>query len=73
MQKFGATGKYPKGSLGPDDQGELSMGVTHDSKGTVILNFGKEVSWIGMPPEQAINFARLILRHAGVRKVEIEL
>lgn len=71
--KFGATGQYPDGSLGPHDEGALQMGVAHDSKGTVILNFGKEVSWIGMPPEQAINFARLILRHAGVKKVEIEL
>ena len=73
MKKFGATGKYPLGMLGPDDEGALQMGITHDNKGTVILNFGKEVSWIGMPPEQAINFAKLILRHAGIKKVEIQL
>jgi len=73
MKKFGAMGKYPHGSLGPDDEGALQIGVAHDSKGTVILNFGKKVSWIGMPSEQAINFAKLILRHAGAKKVEIEL
>lgn len=72
-QQFGGTGKYPQGSLGPDDEGELQMGVAHDSKGTVFLNFGKEVSWVGFPPEQAINLARLILQHAGAKKVEIEL
>lgn len=71
--KFGATGEYPRGSLGPSDRGALQLGVTHDSKGTVLVNFGTEVSWIGMPPEQAIEFARLILRHAGAKKVEIEL
>lgn len=71
--KFGPTGKYPAGMLGPQDEGALQIGVTHDSKGTVIVNFGKAVDWIGMPPEQAVNFARLILQHAGARKVEIEL
>jgi hypothetical protein len=71
--KFGATGKFPDGMLGPDDEGALQVGVAHDSNGTVILNFGKEVSWIGMPAEQAINFAKLILRHAGAKKVEITL
>lgn len=71
--KFGATGKFPRGMLGPSDEGELNMGVAHDSKGTVIVNFGKEVSWFGLPPEQAIEFAKLILRHAGAKKVEITL
>jgi hypothetical protein len=36
-------------------------------------NFGKPIAWFAMPPEHAINFARLLLRHAGVKKVEIEL
>ncbi len=71
--KFGATGKFPHGSLGPHDEGELQLGVAHDSKGLVHVNFGKDVSWFAMPPEMAINFAKLILRHAGVKKVEIEL
>lgn len=71
--ELGPTGKFPRGMLGPSDEGELTMGVTHDSKGTVILNFGKEVSWIGLPPEHAVEFAKLILRHAGAKKVEITL
>jgi hypothetical protein len=74
MTKFGATGNYPDGSLGPDDEGELQIGVARDSQGNVIVNFGnKGVSWLAMPPDRAIGFARLILRHAGVKKVEIEL
>lgn len=72
-EKLGATGKYPEGSLGPGDEGALNIGVAHDSRGNVIINFGTEVSWVGMPSAQAINFARLILRHAGTKRVEIEL
>lgn len=70
-QKFGATGEYPRGSLGPTDLGALKVGIAHDSKGNVILNFGTEVSWIGLPPEQAIDFAKTILKHAGATKIEI--
>jgi hypothetical protein len=71
--KLGATGKYPHGSLGPHDEGAVQMAVAHDSKGNVHIDFGKDLSWFAMPPEQAINFAKLILRHAGAKKVEIEL
>jgi hypothetical protein len=71
-QKFGPTGKFPQGILGPSDEGEIQIGVAHDSRGTIIINFGTRVSWLGLPPEQAINLARTILRHAGVKKVEIE-
>jgi hypothetical protein len=71
-EKFGPTGTYPRGSLGPHDEGGLRIGVAHDSKGNIIINFGVEVSWIGMPPENAIDFARSILKHAGVSKVTIE-
>ena len=71
--KIGATGKYPHGSLGPHDEGALNMAVAHDSKGNVHVNFGKDVSWFALPQPQAIQFAKLILRHCGVKKVEIEL
>lgn len=69
--KFGPTGKFPDGMLGPDDQGEIQIGVTHDSKGTVIINFGKEVSWVGFPPEAAINLAKTLFKHAGATRVEV--
>ena len=71
--KFGGTGRFPRGSLGPQDEGELQFGVSHDSKGLVHINFGKDVSWLALPPETAINLARLLLKHAGAKKVEIEL
>jgi hypothetical protein len=72
-KKSGPTGTFPLGKLTPDGEGGLKIGVAHDSKGNVILNFGTNVAWIGLPPEQAINFAKLIMKHAGAKKVEVEL
>lgn len=71
--KLGETGKFPQGQLHPGDEGELQFGIARDGDGNIHLNFGKDVSWLAMPPEVAINLARLLLKHAGARKVEIEL
>ena len=73
MSKLGATGKFPDGRLHPGDEGQLTYAVAHDSKGLVHINFGKDISWLAMPPEHAINLARSLLKHAGVKRVEIEL
>lgn len=70
--KFGPTGDFPRGKLNPDDEGGLNIGVTKDEHGTVIINFGKSVEWIGLPPEQVSSFCALLLKHAGAKKVEIE-
>lgn len=72
-RKVGATGRFPDGSMGPHDEGELQFGVAKDSQGNVHINFGKDVSWLALPPEVAINLAKLLLKHAGAKKVEIEL
>ena len=72
-QQFGALGTYSDGSLGAHDKGDLKMGVAHDSKGNVHLNFGKEISWFAVPPAQAITLAKLLLTHAGAKKIEITL
>lgn len=71
--KLGPTGDYPLGKCGPTDQGGLKIGVAHSRDGTVIVNFGAHVDWIGFPPEQAINFAKLIMKHAGATKIEVEI
>ena len=67
--KFGPTGRFPQGQLGPHDEGELRIGVAHDSQGNVIINFGTFVDWVGFPPPQAIELALSILKHAGVDEV----
>lgn len=71
--KFGATGKFPQGSYGRHDEGELRMGVARDNYGNVRMDFGKPVAWMAFPPEQAIELAKLLLKHAGAKKVEITL
>ena len=67
----GPTGKFPDGKLYPGDKGELCMGIAHDSEGRVHFNFGTEISWFALDQVGAIEYARLILRHAGAKKVEI--
>ena len=70
--KIGPTGKFPHGKFGLSDQGGLNVGVALNSKGYVIINFGTEVSWLAMPPEDAINFAKTILNKAGAKKITVE-
>lgn len=48
------------------------MGLTTDSAGNVILNFGSEVTYVSYPPVVAIELAKRILRLAGVKTVEID-
>jgi hypothetical protein len=68
-----ATEKFPDGQMHPGDEGALQFGVARDSKGNVHIDFGKDVSWLAMPPQTAIQFARLLLKNAGVKKVTLEL
>ena len=71
MPKF--EDKYPEGKLTPDNEGVLmiKMGLTKD--GTFILDFGKPVPWIGMSREQAIVFARDIMRACVDKVIKIEI
>jgi hypothetical protein len=69
---LGATGEFPYGKVQDDDEGELRMAVGFDKvDGIVRLEFGKPVAWLGLPPAEAVNLARSLLRHAGASKVEI--
>jgi hypothetical protein len=65
-EKVGPTGEFPEGSLGPEDEGELTIAVRHDDAGNVYIEFGKPVAWMAMPKERAAGLARLLLKHAGV-------
>lgn len=70
---FGATGEFPQGKLNDADEGALKIGIAYDKlNGVVMVNFGKPTAWIGLPPPEAIQFARLILRHAGETAPETE-
>ena len=62
-RKFGATGEFPEGRLNTSDEGELVMGVAHDSA-HVVVSFGKPIAWLGMSPKDARGLAGLLLTHA---------
>jgi hypothetical protein len=66
-KKFGATGNFPMGKMNADDEGELQMGVSHDPQNsTVVLAFGKPISWIGLYPAQARQIAEALIKHAEI-------
>lgn len=71
--KIGATGKFPDGKMHPGDEGELRFAVGRDANGLIHINFGKFVDWVAMPKENAIELAKTLLKHAGAKKIEIEL
>jgi hypothetical protein len=63
--KLGASGKFPEGRLGPDDEGELTLAVAFDPRTNIVrIEFGKPVAWLGLPPKNAIEFAEAILKCA---------
>ncbi len=72
--KLGATGQFPDGKINRSDEGGIALGVAYDpTKNLVRIDFGKPVAWLALPPESAIEFAKLLLKHAGAKKVEISL
>lgn len=64
--------KYPRGKLSEDDEGEISFKIALKDK-TVIIDFGKPVSWLGMPREQAVSLALVLLRKVGATKISVDL
>jgi hypothetical protein len=67
---LGPTGDFPHGKLNPDDEGGLNIAIGSDADGkNVVIRFGKEVAWIALPQEQAVQFAMTILRHARMHGV----
>lgn len=61
--KLGATGGFPQGKLNGTDEGELRFAVGEEG-GNVVIRFGGTVSWLGMPPEQAVSFAEVLIAKA---------
>lgn len=71
-QKF--EDRYPEGKLGAHDEGVLNIRMGIDPKSNnLIIDFGKEVIWIGMSKEQAINFAKMILKRCADHVVTMEI
>jgi hypothetical protein len=61
--KLGGTGDFPRGKLDRTDEGGLRM-VIHQYENTVRFDFGKKIKWFALPPDMALDFAMLIIKHA---------
>lgn len=57
---------FSEGRLNKKDQGDLSFAIATDKINSVVLiHFGKPVDWIGMPKQQALQLAQLLMQHAS--------
>lgn len=65
VPKLGATGAFPEGKLHKGDEGELRMAVGRGKDGNVHIDFGKDVAWLALPPNEAKTLAALLMRHAN--------
>lgn len=55
--------KYPRGKLSDDDEGAVRIAIGVRDK-TLVIDFGKDLSWIGMGKAEAIEFANAIIKRA---------
>lgn len=57
--------EWSDGRIGPEDDGDLAFAVgTHPERELVVIDFGKPVEFIAMPPQQAIDLAQALIKHA---------
>jgi hypothetical protein len=59
----GAIGSFPQGQLTPSDEGAIQFAVG-EQDGKVVIDFGTSVHWVGMTPQQAADFASVIMKQA---------
>jgi hypothetical protein len=60
---LGETGKYPEGKVCKEDEGEIKVAVC-SKPGTVFIDFGKAITWIGFTPAQAKELAEALIKHS---------
>lgn len=49
QQRGESVRKWPGGRMGANDDGQLAYAIATDtSRGVILLDFGKEVSWLGL-------------------------
>lgn len=56
---------WSDGRIGPEDDGDLAFAVgPHPEKELVCVDFGKPVEMLAMPPQQAVELAQALIKHA---------
>ncbi len=57
--------EYPDGRISADDDGSLTFKIGADAdKGVIVIEYSKPTAWVGMQPQQAIELAQALIRHA---------
>lgn len=59
----GALGDHPRGKLSADDEGAIQFKVGKEN-GKVVLDFGTQVQWVGMSPQEAASLASSLMKWA---------
>lgn len=58
-----ALGDHPRGKLNADDEGAIQFKVGKEA-GKVVLDFGTQVQWVGMTPQEAVTLASSLMKWA---------
>lgn len=57
--------EFPEGRICDDDDGSITFKIGADpDKNVVVLEFSKPTAWVGMQPQQAIELAQMLIKHA---------
>lgn len=59
----GALGEFPEPAISKTDEGAIQFSVG-EKNGKVVIDFGTPVHWVGMTPQQAMDFASSVMKHA---------
>ena len=64
----GATGMFPEGKAAEHDEGEIAIAIGVHS-GKVFIEFGKDISSLGLTPQQAMSLAQLLIQKARAANI----
>ena len=67
--------QYPNGRLNAQDEGQTAMKISTEN-GCVRIDFPSPVTWLAMPPQQAVQLAVLLMKRAqalGAGTLSIEI
>jgi hypothetical protein len=56
-------GEFPDGRLNPHDEGAIPVMLGHEN-GRVVMQFPRNLNFIGFTPDQAIGIAEILIQHA---------
>lgn len=57
--------EYTDGRISADDDGSLTFKIGADAeKNVIVIEYSKPTVWVGMQPQQAIELAQMLIKHA---------